>query len=170
MPGVQQPRGHLCRRRVLHAAAGASGDEVLLFNPRKGTIVMNVNVTNVRVFEAKKATPGPQPLLIGLVGPPGGGKTVSALRLASGMRRVRPGPVVLIDTACQRSRKCAEDFDFMRVDFDPPFRSSDFVKCVRDQLKLKPAAIIIDTMSDEHAGEGGYLDWHDELVPTSGGN
>jgi hypothetical protein len=25
-------------------------------------------------------------------------------------------------------------------------------------------------MSDEHGGEGGYLDWHDELVPTSGGN
>jgi hypothetical protein len=25
-------------------------------------------------------------------------------------------------------------------------------------------------MSDEHEGEGGYLEWHDELVPKMGGN
>jgi pantothenate kinase-related protein Tda10 len=42
-----------------------------------------------RVFEATKAEPGEVPLLIGLVGPPGGGKTWSALRLARGMQRAR---------------------------------------------------------------------------------
>lgn len=130
----------------------------------------DTNETNVRTFAAKKAEPGPQPLLIGLVGPPGGGKTVSALRLATGMKSVRPGPIVLIDTECQRSRKYAEDFDFMRVDFEPPFRSSDFVHAVRQQLKHKPCAIIIDTMSDEHEGEGGYLDFHTEQIPKMGGN
>jgi hypothetical protein len=107
-------------------------------------------------------------LLVGLVGPPGGGKTWSALRLARGMQRARPGPIVLIDTECG-ARANTPDFDFLRVDFDPPFSARRLSAAVREQLKLKPAAIIVDTASDEHDGEGGYLDWHDAEV-ESGGN
>lgn len=70
----------------------------------------------------------------------------------------------MIDTECERSRKYAGDFDFLRVDFDPPFRSIDFLSAVREQLKHKPAAIIVDTLSDEHEGEGGYREWHDTEV------
>jgi hypothetical protein len=28
----------------------------------------------------------------------------------------------------------------------------------------------VDAVSDEHEGEGGYLEWHDEMVPKMGGN
>lgn len=123
---------------------------------------------------------GEEPLLIGLIGPPGGGKTFSALRLASGMRSVRPGPVVLIDTEGGRSRKyspppgqrasvASHTFEFLRVDMTPPFRSHDFLAAIKAQLPLNPAAIIIDTMSDEHEGEGGYLEFHDEIVNTPKG-
>lgn len=137
--------------------------------------------------EARKFSPGVQsvrgeePLLIGLIGPPGGGKTVSALRLATGMRRVRPGPVVLIDTEGGRSRKYSPEagksadparlsFDFLRVEMTPDFRSHDFLAAIKAQLSLNPAAIIVDTLSDEHEGEGGFLEWHDEMVPKMGGN
>lgn len=124
---------------------------------------------------------GEEPLLIGLVGPPGGGKTVSALRLATGMRQVRPGPVVLIDTEGGRSKKYSPPegqpadpsrlmFDFLRVDMTPPFRPHDFLAAIKAQLSLKPAAIIVDALSDEHEGEGGFLEWHDEMVPKMGGN
>lgn len=123
-----------------------------------------------RNWEAKKAEPGESPIMIGLIGPPGGGKTWSALRLARGMQRARSGRIILIDTECERSRKYARDFDFDRVDFEPPFGSKTFLEAVRYQLKSKPAAIIVDTMSDEHDGDGGYMKTHDAEVPRSNGN
>ncbi len=124
---------------------------------------------------------GEEPLLIGLVGPPGGGKTVSALRLATGMKQVRGGPVVLIDTEGGRSRKYSPEpgrpadpsrlqFDFLRVDMTPPFRSHDFLAAIKAQLSLRPSAVIVDCLSDEHEGEGGYLEFHDEEVPRMGNN
>ena len=123
-----------------------------------------------RTFTASQAVLGEVPLLIGLVGPPGGGKTWSALRLAQGMRRVRPGPVVVIDTERGRARKYARDFDFLHVPFEPPFKPGDFLQAVRDQLPAKPAAIIVDSLSDEHEGEGGVIDWHDAEVERFKGN
>jgi hypothetical protein len=138
-------------------------------------------LTDPRTFAAGvPSVRGEEPLLIGLIGPPGGGKTFSALRLATGMRTVRPGPVVLIDTEGGRSRKyspppgqkaslASHTFEFLRVDMTPPFRSHDFLAAIKAQLPLNPAAIIIDTMSDEHEGEGGYLEFHDEIVNTPKG-
>lgn len=134
-----------------------------------------------RFAPAVQSIRGEEPLLIGLIGPPGGGKTVSALRLASGMRKVRPGPVVLIDTEGGRSKKYSPakgrpaepaslSFEFLRVEMTPPFRSHDFLAAIKAQLPLNPAAIIVDTLSDEHEGEGGFLEWHDEMVPKMGGN
>lgn len=128
----------------------------------------------VRIFRAADAVLGEEPLSIGLIGPPGGGKTVSSLRLAAGIQRVRGGDVILIDTEGGRSRKYHRSrggpYDFKLVEFDPPYRSTDFLEAIRQQLPLNPAAIIVDSLSDEHEGEGGYLEWHDELIPSMGGN
>jgi len=123
-----------------------------------------------RRFEAKQATLAEVPMLIGIIGPPGGGKTWSALRLAAGMRKVRPGPIVLIDTERGRASKYAASFDFLRVDFQPPFKPVDFLQAIKEQLPLNPAAVIVDSLSDEHEGEGGVLDWHDQDVGRVGGN
>lgn len=124
----------------------------------------------VRIFKAEPAMLSEVPFLLGLIGPPGSGKSWSALRIASGMKRVRPGPVVLIDTERGRARKYARDFDFLHVPFDPPFVPEEFLHAVQQQLPLNPAAIIIDSLSDEHEGDGGVLDWHDRDVPNMGGN
>lgn len=116
------------------------------------------------------------PLSIGLAGPPGGGKTMSALRLARGMQRVRPGPIVFIDTENRRAVRYhrgehnPHGFEFLHVDLKPPFQPERIRDAIRAQLALNPAAIIVDSLSDEHEGEGGYLDMHDEDVPKSGGN
>jgi AAA domain len=123
-----------------------------------------------RIFAAKPATRGEEPLLIGLVGPPGGGKTLSALRLAKGIQSVRGGDIVLIDTESGRSRKYCGQIPFQHVDFAPPFSSADFLAAIQQQLGNKPACIIVDSMSDEHEGEGGYLEYHDEMVGKMGGN
>lgn len=123
-----------------------------------------------RKFDAKPAVLKQVPLLIGLEGPPGGGKTFSALRLARGMQKVRPGPVVVIDTERGRAAKYAKDFEFLHVAFEPPFKPTDFLEAIRQQLPLNPAAIIVDSLSDEHEGEGGVIDWHDAEVERFRGN
>jgi len=116
-------------------------------------------------------------LLLGLMGPPGGGKTKSALRLGDGISRVRGGKPALIDTEAGRSLKHrrgsrnphGHDFDY--IPFSPPFAPEYFLDAIREAEKLRPSCIIIDSMSDEHEGEGGYLAWHDlEVTETAGGN
>jgi hypothetical protein len=125
---------------------------------------------SARKFNAIPAVRGEEPISIGVIGPPGGGKTLSSLRLAKGMQSVRGGDIVLIDTEGGRSRKYAEQIPFKCHEFEPPCRSTDFLDAIKQQIVLKPAAIIIDSLSDEHEGEGGYLEWHDEMVSKMGGN
>jgi hypothetical protein len=129
-----------------------------------------------RNFEAKTPHFGSMPLSIGLAGPPGGGKTKSALRLAAGMQRVRPGPIILIDTEARRAIKYAKSasnpngYEFLHVEFEPPYEPKHFLEAIEAQLKHNPAAIIVDSLSDEHEGKGGYLAMHDEDEPKVGGN
>src|SRR5256885_2886747 len=114
----------------------------------------------VRQFPALPADEnrGDEPLLVGIEGPPGGGKSMSALRIGRGIQRVRPGPIIVIDTEGGRAKKFAGEFKFLHVLFDPPYRSDHFLDAIKQQLKLKPACIIVDSMSDEHEGEAGYLE------------
>lgn len=115
-------------------------------------------------------------LSFGLAGPPGGGKTKSALRIADGIARVRGGRPAVIETEpgrvakYLRSARNPNGHDFDLIPFLPPFVPEDFLSAIKVAEKLNPAAIIVDSMSDEHEGEGGVLDWHDREVPRSGGN
>jgi len=117
-------------------------------------------------FEAKPATRSEEPLLLGMIGPPGGGKTLSALKLAKGIQSVRGGDIVVIDTEGGRSRKYNDLIPFNIVEL-PAGRSDDFLAAIQAQLASAPAAIIVDSMSDEHEA---YLEWHDEMVPKMGNN
>lgn len=122
-------------------------------------------------FEAQPATMENVPLLIGLEGPPGGGKTFSALRLATGIQRHRGGNIHVIDTEGGRSRKYADRFKFHVVEMKPPFRSKRFKAAIEAQLKHNPACIIVDNLSDEHDGIGGLLDFQkEELNRLTGGD
>lgn len=119
----------------------------------------------------------PPALSIGLAGPPGGGKTKSALRIADGIARVRGGKPAVIETEPGRVAKYLkgprnpDGHDFHYIPFTPPFAPEYFLAAIRQaEERFKPAAIIVDSMSDEHEGEGGVLDWHDREVPNSGGN
>jgi hypothetical protein len=123
-----------------------------------------------------KPPSGERGISIGLEGPPGGGKTVSALLLAQGMQDVRGGDIIVIDTE-NRARKYAgvqiydpsgkpvgRPLQFLVVDFPPPFRANRFKEAIAATVLHKPACIIVDSISDEHDGEGGRLDWHEEVI------
>lgn len=117
-------------------------------------------------YEAIPAARAEEPLLLGVIGPPGGGKSLSSLLLARGIQSVRGGDIVVIDTEGGRSRKYSDQIPFKIIELTNA-RSGDFLECIRAQLPTKPAAIIVDSTSDEHES---YLEWHDEMVPKMGNN
>lgn len=126
--------------------------------------------TSPRTFTAAPAVRADEPMLLGVIGPPGGGKTLSSLRLAKGMQSVRPGPIVVIDTEGGRSRKYSDHIKFDIIETSGSMRPSDYLDAIRSAVATNPAAIIVDSLSDEHEGTGGYLEWHDEMIPKMGGN
>ena|SRR5215469_8856764 len=123
-----------------------------------------------RIFTASPAVREQVPLLIGLVGSSGSGKTYSALRLATGIQRALKGPIVLIDTENRRALHYADQFNFVHIPFTPPFGANDYMAALRYAASLKPSCIIVDSGSHEHTGEGGLLDAHDKILDRMAGD
>ncbi len=111
-----------------------------------------------RTFETVDAKRSERPLLLALIGPSGSGKTYSALRLATGIQRVQPGPIHVIDTESKRSEENADFFQFKILDFKPPFGSLDYLAAIEHTIRQGARTIIIDSMSHEHEGAGGLLE------------
>lgn len=113
-----------------------------------------------REFEDKPATRERVPLLIGLVGPSGGGKTMSALRLATGIQSVVKGEIYYIDSEAKRALHYADRFNFRHVAFEAPFGPLDYLAAI-DHCRRKGAlTIVVDSASHEHDGPGGVLEQH----------
>lgn len=126
-----------------------------------------------RSFEDKPATRERVPLLVGLVGPSSSGKTYSALRLATGIARVTPGEIYVIDTEARRALHYASDFKFRHVTFPPPFSPGDYAAAIEHCVERGAGVIVVDSMSHEHEGQGGLLEMHaaevKRLAPKFGG-
>lgn len=120
-------------------------------------------------FTANKAVRKNVPLLLGLMGPSGGGKTYSALRLSKGIQSVVGGDVYYIDTEADRALHYADQFDFYHVPFGPPFSPKRYLEAIQYCVQQGAKVIVVDSMSHEHEGEGGVLDMHDQAVKKMGG-
>ena len=112
-----------------------------------------------RTFAIKPAVRQSVPLLIGIVGPSGSGKTFSALRLATGIQRVQPGPICVIDTEANRALFYADTFRFDHVPFGAPFSPLDYLAGIEACVAHGARTIVVDSMSHEHEGPGGVLEW-----------
>lgn len=110
-----------------------------------------------RLFEDKFAVRERVPLLVALFGPSGSGKTFSALRLAQGIQAVSGGDVFVIDTEGRRALSYADRFKFRHIDFREPFGSLDYLEALRHCARKGAGVIVVDSMSHEHEGVGGYL-------------
>ena len=119
-----------------------------------------MNAAVQRVFEAKPAVREAVGLLIGLVGPSSSGKTFSALRIASGIQRVVGGEIDVIDTENGRALYYADRFKFNHIRFGAPFSPLDYLEAIRYSAKRGAKTILVDSMSHEHEGPGGVLEWH----------
>jgi AAA domain len=122
-----------------------------------------------RVFEDTPSRRDKVPLLIGLFGPSSSGKTFSALRLATGIQRVSGGDIFVIDTESRRALHYADLFNFRHIDFRAPFGSLDYLAALQHCAAKNAGVIVIDSMSHEHDGVGGYLQLQEaELTRIAG--
>lgn len=122
-----------------------------------------------RTFSDEPAVRRAVPLLIGLSGSSGAGKTYSALRLATGMQRVSGGEIFMIDTESRRGLHYADAFRFRHVNFEPPFSPLDYLAAIEHCVERGAKTIIIDSMSHEHEGPGGVLEMHEQEVQRMSG-
>lgn len=126
-------------------------------------------------FDIKDATPDHQPIIVGLTGPSGSGKTLSALLLAHGIKDVIGGEIGVIDTEGRRALRYADktkwpDFSFRYLEFQPPFSSDRYADAIRAMAANGVKTIVIDSMSHEHEGPGGYLEFHEKELDRMAGD
>jgi AAA domain len=125
---------------------------------------------HTRAFEDKPAVRDTVPLLIGLMGPSGGGKTYSALRLATGIQTVTGGDIYVIDTEAKRALHYADKFKFRHIEFGAPFGSLDYLEALRHCAGKGAGVIVVDSMSHEHESPGGMIDFHEKELDRMAGD
>jgi energy-coupling factor transporter ATP-binding protein EcfA2 len=127
-------------------------------------------MTNQRTFEDKPAVRTAVPLLVGLTGASGSGKTYSALRVATGIQRVTGGDIGYIDTEARRALHYAERFKFRHLPFSAPFGPMDYLAAVEHYAAKGCRVIVVDSMSHEHEGPGGVLEQHERELDRIAGD
>lgn len=84
-----------------------------------------------------------------LAGPSGGGKTFSALRVATGLAKAADSRIAAIDTENGRIRYYANDFDFDDMQMDAPYSPEKYMAAIDEAVKAGYKVLIIDSLSHE---------------------
>lgn len=110
----------------------------------------------------KKASKSSAKLRLGLIGPPGGGKTWTALSIAEGLG----GKVALLDTENSSASKYADRFDFDTVSISE-CAPRTYVSAIKAAASGGYNVLIIDSLSHAWAGKGGALEMADNAAKRS---
>jgi energy-coupling factor transporter ATP-binding protein EcfA2 len=126
-------------------------------------------------FDIRPAKPEHQPIILGITGPSGSGKTMSALELAHGIQEVVGGEIGVIDTEGRRALRYSDKaryphYAFKHLEFTPPFSSDRYAEALAEMHREGAKTIIVDSMSHEHEGQGGYLEFHEAELDRMAGN
>lgn len=104
-------------------------------------------------------------LKIALTGPSGAGKTFSALTLATGIGK----RVAVADTENGSASLYADRFQFDTLEIRPPYTIAKYIEAIRSAQAEGYDVLIIDSISQAWAGEGGLLA-KKEALDARGGN
>jgi len=106
---------------------------------------------------------------IGLCGPAGSGKTMSAIRLAFGI--VGPnGRIAILDTENESASLYAHLGNYDVDVIKPPFTVDKYINGIREAERQNYDLIIIDSLSHAWAGTGGILELVDAKTGAANGN
>ena len=115
-------------------------------------------------FQAKKAIREKIYTKIALMAPSGGGKTYSALRLATGMADEikkltgKEARILMGNTEQKRGYYYANEFSYDIVDIEAPHNPEKYVDLIDYAVDEGYDILIIDSSSHEWEGKGGCLD------------
>mgnify|MGYP004583530809 CR=1 FL=1 len=115
-------------------------------------------------LEIKKAERKQVYAKIALMAASGGGKTYSALRLATGMANEiekvehREAKILMLNTEGDRGYYYADEFNYDIVDVAPNHNPEKYVKLIKEVQDAGYDILIIDSASHEWEGKGGCLD------------
>lgn len=107
----------------------------------------------------QKATKKRTKLRLAITGASGSGKTYSSLILASSIS----DKIALIDTEGTSSDAYADKFSFSSVSMTPPYTPERFIEAINEAVKEGFEVLIIDSLSHEWEGSGGYIDLKHQL-------
>lgn len=120
-------------------------------------------------FQVKKAKREKIYCKIALMAPSGGGKTYSALRLATGMAEEieketgKKARILMGNTEQKRGYYYADEFDYDIVDIEAPHNPEKYVDFINFAVQEGYDILIIDSSSHEWEGRGGCLEIHQNL-------
>lgn len=121
---------------------------------------MNTTTSSSQLSGFQKAQRIVKKARIGLCGAAGSGKTLSALKIASGL-----GPrIALVDTENNSSVLYADRIDFDVLNIEPPFEIDKYIKAIHQAEAAGYDVLILDSISHAWAGEGGLLDTQGKLA------
>ena len=114
----------------------------------------------------KKATKANAWMRLGLVGPAGSGKTMTALRIGHGIG----GRIAVIDTERGSASLYAGErglaFDVLELE---SYEAEKFIQAIAQAEQAGYDVLIIDSLSHAWAGKGGILEFVDKAAKRSGG-
>lgn len=122
-------------------------------------------------FKVQKAVREKIYTKVALMAPSGGGKTYSALRLATGMKEElekitgKPCRILMANTEGARGRYYANEFDYDIIDLVEPFNPEQFSDAIDFAVNEGYDILLMDSTSPEWDGKGGCL----ELQQKAGG-
>jgi len=119
------------------------------------------------VVQIRKAERAQSKLRIGLAGPSGAGKTMSALKLARGIAGPT-GRICMIDTERGSGDLYADITNYDIITLTPPYAPKNYVEAIEAAEDAGYDVIIVDSLSHAWTDEGGLLDQADKL--SKGGN
>lgn len=96
---------------------------------------------------------------LAIYGVTGSGKTMGALKIATGMGK----KIALIDTENGSASLYATQFDFDEVTMSPPFTTTKYIMAINEAVKLGYDVLIIDSLSHAWNAEGGLLEQKESL-------
>lgn len=112
-----------------------------------------------------------EPIRLGIAGPSRSGKTKSALRVARGMVGGDMSKVFAVNTERGGLSLYADEFPgFMMGTLEPPYSFAAYKAAIKAAVSAGALAVVIDSTSHLHEGDGGYLAMHEAELQRMAGD
>lgn len=107
-----------------------------------------------------------------LSSPSGGGKTYTALRVATGLKNAiekagGEAKMAFIGSESQRDLIYANEFDYDILQLESPFTPESYADAISDAISEGYKIVVVDSLTHEWSGTGGVLDIHGKIPGNS---